>query len=297
MRRRVAGALCGVLLLGACAPRPVARTETPVAPGYDAFQHPERVTLQGYDGDAMEPFVTRDGRYLLFNDSNDPRANTNLHYAERVHDLLFDYRGEVRGANSSALDGVPSMDHDGNFYFVSTRRYQETLSTLYRGRWHQGRVLGVALLEGVSEKLPGAVNFDAEISANGLRLYFVDGLFGGGPLPRTADLAVAVNDGNAFRRVARLDGLFARINTDKLEYAPATSVDELELFFTRLDVTTNEIGIYRATRRGVTRPFEAPQRVSAITGFAEAPTLSPDGRSLYYHRKEANRYVINRVTR
>jgi len=43
----------------------------------------------------MEPFITRDGRYLLFNNSNDPLVDTNLHYAERIDDLTFAYRGEI----------------------------------------------------------------------------------------------------------------------------------------------------------------------------------------------------------
>jgi hypothetical protein len=245
----------------------------------------------------MEPFLTRDGRFLLFNNSNDPKADTNLHYAERVDDLTFDYRGEIGGVNTAALEGVPSVDRDGNFYFVSTRSYKETLSTLYRGRWMNGRVFGVALVAGVSEKLPGSVNFDAEISANGLRLYFVDGIFAGGALPKTGDIAVAVNDGDSFRRLARSEGIFARINTDKLEYAPAVSADELELFFTRLDPGQQHIGIYRSTRTSVTRPFDAPQRVAAATGFVEAPTLSSDGKSLYFHRKDGARYVLYRASR
>jgi len=44
-------------------------------------------------------------------------------------------------------------------------------------------------------------------------------------------------------------------------------------------------------------PFETPQRVSAIEGFTEAPALSPDGRSLYFHKREGNRFAIWRVTR
>jgi hypothetical protein len=35
------------------------------------FRHPERVALVGYEGDAMEPFMSRDGRFLLFNNQND----------------------------------------------------------------------------------------------------------------------------------------------------------------------------------------------------------------------------------
>ena len=48
---------------------------------------PERVAIVGYTGAAMEPFVTPDARYLLFNNSNDPAIDTHLHYAERIDAL------------------------------------------------------------------------------------------------------------------------------------------------------------------------------------------------------------------
>src|SRR5271165_5762887 len=63
---------------------------------YCGFGAPQRVTIRGYDGHSMEPFLTRDGRYLMFNNLNDPKENTNLHYAERKDDLTFEYKGEIR---------------------------------------------------------------------------------------------------------------------------------------------------------------------------------------------------------
>ncbi|NBC86302.1 MAG: hypothetical protein GVY25_08930 [Bacteroidetes bacterium] len=42
---------------------------------YDAFSAPARVQINGYDGDAMEPFLSRDGQFLLFNNRNDPSVN------------------------------------------------------------------------------------------------------------------------------------------------------------------------------------------------------------------------------
>ena len=103
-----------------------------------AFGNPERVTIRGYSDHAMEPFITRDGRYLFFNNSNDPSVNTNLRCAERIDDLTFEYKGEVAGVNTKALEGVPTMDKNG-FYFVSTRSYKETLSTIYQGRFSAAR--------------------------------------------------------------------------------------------------------------------------------------------------------------
>jgi len=89
--------------------------------------------------------------------------------------------------------------------------------------------------------------------------------------------------------------LLAAINTDALEYAPCISDDQLELFFTR--IANNESAIYRSTRRDRSSAWEAPRRISAITGFAEAPTIAPGGRALYYHVRRNGRFVIERVMR
>ena len=55
--------------------------------------------------------------------------------------------------------------------------------------------------------------------------------------------------------------------------------------------------IYTATRAKVTKPFGKPRKIAAITGFAEAPALSPDEKSLYYHLKVNGTFQIYRVTR
>lgn len=55
--------------------------------------------------------------------------------------------------------------------------------------------------------------------------------------------------------------------------------------------------ILRAARPSAEAPFSPPERLVSITGFVEAPTLSGDGRSLYYHQLDGGRFVIVRVTR
>ena len=269
------------------------------APEYRAFGNPERVTIRGYEGDAMEPSIARDGRYLLFNNRNDPRINTNLHFAERVDDLTFNYRGEIKGVNTAALEGVPSVDRMGNLFFVSTRSYKETLSTLYRGRFDDGNVSGVQLVPGISRRLPGIVTFDAEIASDGDTLFVVDGRFTGGEVPETADIAIAFRDDTGFRRLPSGGDLLKNVNTPALEYAPAISRDLLELFFTRMDRSSGSTRteILRAARASTEAAFGIPEKVLPIAGFIEAPALSDDGRSLYYHKLEGGRFVILRVAR
>jgi WD40-like Beta Propeller Repeat len=290
--------VAAALALAACGARQKADAVAAL-PEYRAFGEPQLVAIRGYQGDAMEPFITKDGRYLLFNNRNDPKIDTRLLFAERVDDLTFDYRGELEGANTSALEGVPSMDRHGNLFFVSTRSYAETLSTIYRGRFGQGKVSGIELVAGISLRQRGMVTFDAEVSADGSTLFVADGRFAGGHVPETADIDIAVRDGAGFRRLPGARDLLRNVNTAALEYAPAVSGDLLELFFTRLEGSARSprTAILRAVRPDAGAPFGAPQRLASITGFVEAPALSGDGRSLYYHRLDGGRFVILRVAR
>ncbi len=257
------------------------------------LSNPEPVTIRGYDGDAMEPFITRDGRYLLFNDSNAPGRDTNLHYAERINAVTFEYRGPINGINSSALDAVATVDASNTIYFVSTRSYEQTLSSIYRGTFLPDGVRDVELVPGISKNVAGAISFDVEVSADGNTLYLSDGVFAGDAVPQSADLAAAIRENGAFRRAS--SDLFANVNTFALEYAACLSANELELFFTRYD--GGNAVIYRSVRTDRSAPWSRPQKVAAITGFAEAPALSPEGRSLYYHARRGSRFVIERVRR
>jgi hypothetical protein len=279
-------------LVISCVPPPA---EAPVQSTSDAFQNPQRVIIEGYNDDAMEPFLSRNGKYLFFNNLNEPSVNTNLHWAERIDDLHFKYRGELKGVNTPALEGVPSMDRDGNFYFVSNRSYDQTASTLYRGKFADGVITGVELVPGVSLAKPGIVNFDAEISADGNTLYFVESEFSPFGQPKSARILIARRNGNTFIRDSASAAIMQAINADALNYAPATSASECEIFFTR--VGPQGPAIYGSQRADKSKPFQAPLRLAAITGFAEAPTLSSDEKSLYFHKKDGGHFVLYRVTR
>jgi Tol biopolymer transport system component len=285
-------AFAACALIVGCAPP---SAQYPSSSTSNAFTNPQLVTIQGYNGDAMEPFVSRDGKYLFFNNLNEPKVNTNLHWAERTDDLHFKYRGEIQGVNTPALEGVPSMDRLGNFYFVSNRSYDQTASTLYRGKFTNGAITGVELVPGVSLARPGIVNFDAEISADGNTLYFVESEFSIFGNPKSARILFARRNGNTFIRDPASATILQAVNTDALNYAPSTSASECELFFTR--VGPQGPAIYMARREDKTKPFDKPLRLSAITGFVEGPTLSADERSLYYHKKEGDHFVLYRVTR
>jgi hypothetical protein len=263
------------------------------------FANPAPVTIQGYEGHAMEPFVSRDGKILFFNNLNDPSENTEIHWAEHVKGLTFQYRGKVEGVNSEKLDGVPSMDRNGVFYFISTRSYDQTLSTVYSGQFKAGKVTGAALVKGLEAKKPGYVVFDAEITPDGQFMYAAEGDLTGGGLPKTADLFLARRAGDHFERVPDGARMFVNINTAELEYAPSISSDGLELFFTRMtgSLFWRKTTIEHATRRSVTDPFEPPVTIAAVEGLVEAPSLTANGKHLFYHAKVDGTYRIFCVSR
>jgi hypothetical protein len=266
---------------------------------FGVFTHPQRVTIEGYSRDAMEPFISPDGNYLFFNDSN-AGPITNLYYATRIDDLTFQFQSEIGGANSGTLTAVPSMDVNDNFYFISNRSYQATLSTIYSGIFSpsNGSVSGVALVPGVSKLEPGWVNFDQCISPDGSTLYFVDGFFGSGTFPQNASIEIATRDGDHFVRLANSADIMHKINTGGLNYAPDISKSGLEFFFTRVaSINQPPPAIYTATRASTSEPFGKPVRIRAIKGFAEAPALSPDEKSLYYHENVNGTFFVYRVTR
>jgi hypothetical protein len=259
-----------------------------------AFSNATLVAINGYTGDAMEPFICKNGEYLFFNNRNDPATNTDIYYASRVDDQTFTFVGPLPGVNSPQLDAVASLDSLGNFYFISTRSYSTSLSTVYTGTFSGSAVNSVALVPGISLLRPGWVNFDAEISADGQTLWFDDGHFSATGELQAATIAMAERQGGTFVRQADSANVLQTINASGLNYAPCISADGLELFFTRVNSAASGASpaIYRAARADVNSAFEAPQQLAVARGFVEAPSLSGDGRLLYFHKLVNGKFVI-----
>lgn len=286
-----------LLLLTACAQAPV---QTPNPPDWARYENQRPVVIQGYDGDAMEPFLSRDGRALFFNNSNAPGQQTDLHWAERLDDSTFAYRGPVALANSAALDGVVSISADGRFCFISLRSYEETLGSVYCANWDHNAVSRPELQREVSRHTLGRVVFDLEISNSGDTLIVADGEFRGGPIPASADLRLARWRDGSFQLSPADDALFAAINTDALEYAAGLSADGLTLAFTRAEGRPPFIRtrVWIARRDTLDRAFGPPVRIDAIAGDQiEGPTFSPNGDAIYYHRRTNGRHSIWCVSR
>jgi hypothetical protein len=275
------------------------RTEItpPVASSSQLFVNPRKVDIVGYDKSTMEAFITRDGKYLFFNNEEGdvPKQQKNIYYALRIDDTHFQFMGEIKGINSNEVDAVPTMDRDGNFYFVSTAHYgkKNGFATVYSGKFRDGQVSNIKAHPELSLHSPGWLNMDIEISADGNTLYATQTYFSGGSPPKESYFFVAHKVGNKFKINKKSDVIFKQINSDDLEYAAAISDDELELFFTRLSPENGfRYTTYRTTRPNKTSAFAKPTKIEAITGISEAIAITSDGKLAYFHKKVGKHFRL-----
>lgn len=237
------------------------------------FINPEPVVIRGHDGFMDEPFISRDGQYLFF---NDPRT---IFYAKKITDTTFQFLGQVQGLNTSAIfNGVPSMDKAGNFYFLSTINPRRDHMSIYHGTFNDGMVTNISAVAGIPGNQAGVDGMDQEISADGRILYHTSST----STTSTFEIAVRNVDGS-FTKLANSDDLLKNINADNNRvYAPDISSDGLELYYTAINPTP---GIHVAKRSSTSEPFGMPRLVATAdetVGLREAPSISPDGTRLYY---------------
>lgn len=256
---------------------------------------PRIVEIEGYAGAAMEPFVSADGRWLLFNDDKNPGTDKDLHAAERSGPDRFRYLGPLAGANSKGVDGVPSLDSAGGLYFVSTRSYDKDRVSLYRAPFKDGRAGTPEQVPGISLGKGGWINMDAEITADGSLLYYTQTQFKlFRPVPARSDILIARREGGGFVPLEDSARLFQNVNSEHLEFAPSVSKDGLELFFTRLSRRGRRLRfeLLLSTRAGAALPFGPPRVLAASDDVLEGPCLSGDDRRLYYHQRIDGRFRI-----
>ncbi|QQG35490.1 MAG: hypothetical protein HYS17_08085 [Micavibrio aeruginosavorus] len=268
-------------------------------PPDDSYGPAEMVEIEGYDGHIMEPFLTTDGKYLLFNNENYPEADTDLHIAERTGTLSFKYLGKLKGANTRALDGAPSMDSAGNVYFTTTRAYGDKLDTIYTGVFDGKRLKNVRVAPGhISPDRLWDINMDVSISPDGRDMYISRATFmEKGHVPIKSDIMLAHAGPSGFEIDPHGTEIMKNQNTEALEYAPAITGDGLTLFYTRAAEGMTGLRILVATRADKNAVFDTPKVIPTITGFVEAPTFSPDASELFFHKKKAGKFRVFRVAR
>lgn len=287
--------------------------------GSAPFTNPQPVPIYnlpaGHDGTPIsteEPFVSRDGRFLFFNTGKEEN-NKDLHYAA-WQDGRWIYRGELGPKINTGreVEGNPTMDAFNNFYYIDSK----TRTMVRRSRFDPatGTLRSVQDEWGVPEREIVFLNrfhgnMGVEVSAAGDCLYFSRATwrmigFKLGPF-EDSDILFSHRQGNGFVYDQRkAERVMQHINTPDMEYAASISADGLELFFTRLPIDDLRRGkvhsqIMRAIRTSLKEPFSKPLPIAAIgnSDFVEGPSIGPNGRELYYHRREGGKFRLYKVTR
>lgn len=259
------------------------------------FGPEKKVTITGLTHDAMEVFISADEQTLFFNSLNSG-GNTNLYYATRVDDTTFTYVGLVGNTYDPSidhLDGVPSLDVNDRFFWVSLRDYPTIYENLLNSDYSGGGVTSIKHTYGdFNVYLPGWLIMDAAISYDGDLLYYVNAYFNSCPfgMPCDAMLGVAekVND-TTFNKLPNTDGIFSNVNDPNyIVYAPQVTVDGKELYFTRiLDGTVNS-ELCVSVREDVADTFSLPTVIYSNNGFVpEAISITQDKSKIYYHQKNS----------
>ncbi len=266
------------------------------------------VTINGWTlGDAMEPFISPDGQYLIWNSENNG-IDTKLYYGTRVNDTTWNFVGEVVGVNQiagSQLNAVPDLDSNGIFIWTSARGYPQETNNLWMGEFSSGTVSNIRRVRGdfYKDSQYGWIEMDHGISLDGQILVTNNARFAGsrcnGPCDTEMGLAQKVND-STFLTLANSQSIMANINqSNYVYYAPYITPDLLELYWTRIPDTItspNDIGeIMVATRQNTSSPFGQPHVLftsNIMLDFNEAPCLTTDKQKMYYHRKINDTFEI-----
>ncbi len=268
-----------------------------IGQSYPSFGPERQVTISGLTFDAMEPFISPDGKYLFFNNLNDG-INTKLFYTTMVNDSTFNFVGELNGPNQTSpphLDAVADMDSLNNFYWTSTRGYPADFDNLFHGIFNEGNVTNIGRVHGdFYIYSPGWLIMDHGISYDGQELYYNNARFDGvckGPCETLLGIAQKVND-STFNKLSNSDEILQNINDNSyIYYAPCISSDNLELYYTRYlkgEVTVNTVfEVCVAVRETPTGTFSPPIVLFSelIGNIVEAPTITADKQIMYYHKK------------
>ena len=256
------------------------------------FKNEQLVTITGYSSDAMEPFISKDGKYLFFNNLQGVNEKE-LYYAERIDNITFEFKGEIQGVNSITVDGNPTMDEQNNFYFISTRNLDTGIKTIYSGVFNNGIVTGLHEINGtINIPTPFWINMGVEISKNGNTMFTSNAKFNiDENFPHKGNIRYAIKNGNDFNIPSNEIDILANINTDyAIEYAGELSADELELFYSQVTLSDPPVfKLYYAKREQTNGKFGIPISITEpfdenINAFVEGPSLTNDGKRLYYHK-------------
>lgn len=251
------------------------------------FINEKVINIEGYDGDVMETFITRDGRYMFFNSMKRGKKNKDIYYAERLDDYNFKFLGEIQPINTKSVDAVPVMDDNGVFYFLCTDDYRYNNRVSVRvGMFKDGVVSDVEQIKELSINKPGWLNMDSEISADGETLYSTQSFFKADTAhPSESYFFYAKKIGAFFVPQKDSEDIFININNDDVVFGIGISRDELKMVYTRYNEGKNKLESLIAARIDKSVPFGIPNLIRGMTGLSEAPGFNHREDMIYYHKR------------
>lgn len=260
------------------------------------FINEKKVTILGYTGNAMEPFITKNDKYLFFNNLREDN-NKDIYYATKINDTTFEFKGEIQGVNTSYVDANPTMDSLNNFYFISTRNLVNGNKTIYSGIFDNGTIINLHQINGtVNVPTPFWINMGVEISKDGNTLLVSNAKFNiGENFPYKGNIRFAIKSGDDYNIPDDEQDILTNINTDDaIEYAGELSADELEIFYSQVTLSNPVVfKLYYAKRKKANDVFGKPISITepfkkSRYAVIEAPSLSNNGKRLYYHKLDSS---------
>jgi hypothetical protein len=144
-----------------------------------------------------------------------------------------------------------------------------------------------------------------EISKDGNTIFVSNAKFNiGEKFPYKGNIRFAIRRGKEFNIPKNEMDILANINTDNaIEYAGELSADELELFYSQVTLSTPPVfKLYYAKRDQKNGKFKTPISITEpfdenIYAFVEGPSLTNDGKRLYYHKLKNGIFSIFMLSR
>lgn len=177
------------------------------------------------------------------------------------------------------------------------------MNNLFHGTFSAGNVSNIERVQGdFNMNTPGWLLMDYGISLDGQFLYFNNARFDDancqGPCETTVGVTQKDNT-STFTTLPNSASILQNINdTNYIYYAPCISSDNLELYFTRYlkgQITPSTVfEICVSVRSRSSSEFSLPKVLfsETISDLIEAPTLTADKNSIYYHRKTPGSHKI-----
>lgn len=269
------------LVVQACQPAaPITPAPSPIVvpplPAGEEWGAPEIVTIRDYAGAAQDPFITGDGRRVLFDTHSDAKGTRagGIYYADMIDYKTFGpaTRLIIEGLPAGTGAAAPAVDDSGNFCFL-TPWFAMQGSTIACGVLAGGTVTDASPVKGINL---GGGNMGAAPSRDGNLLIFSDNT------SKTSRVAMAGKSAaGSFARLPESAAILAAVNgRADIAYGASLSPDTLEIFW------VSPPSIYTAKRVSAAEPFGAPRIVPTHSDgtLVEGPSLAPDGVHFYFHR-------------